>query len=197
MTHVNTKNKKLLSALIALICVAAIIAGASAVYFTVFKNGERSNLDGSEEGNVTDDTLADTDKEVALQTVEGLDATNASNISAWEQIPIVSKELIAKGVSGGEGGEAAGFAHCALRGEYTEGVINLPAGYLEAVFVKEKYRRKGFARALVAAAEEWARAKGCTEFASDCECGNEDSVAFHKAAGFGEVNRIVCFVKKL
>ena len=94
-------------------------------------------------------------------------------------------------------GEAAGFAHCALRGEYTEGVINLPAGYLEAVFVKEKYRRKGFARALVAAAEEWARAKGCTEFASDCECGNEDSVAFHKAAGFGEVNRIVCFVKKL
>lgn len=94
-----------MSALIALICVAAIIAGACAVYFTVFRNGERSNLDGSEEGNVTDDPLEDTEKTFALQTVEGLDATNASNISAWEQIPIVSKELIAKGVSGGEGGQ--------------------------------------------------------------------------------------------
>lgn len=96
-----------------------------------------------------------------------------------------------------ENGEAAGFAHCSLRREYTEGVSSLPAGYLEAVFVKEKYRRKGFARALVAAAEEWARAKGCKEFASDCECGNKDSVAFHKAAGFEEANRIVCFVKEL
>lgn len=96
-----------------------------------------------------------------------------------------------------EGVEAAGFAHCALRRDYTEGVSNLPAGYLEAVFVKEKYRRKGFARELVAEAEEWARAKGCTEFASDCECSNEESIAFHKAAGFGEANRIVCFVKKL
>ena len=96
-----------------------------------------------------------------------------------------------------EGGEAAGFAHCALRGEYTEGVINLPAGYLEAVFVKEKYRRKGFARALVAAAEEWARAKGCTEFASDCESVNATSIAFHNAIGFVEANRIVSFVKKL
>lgn len=94
-------------------------------------------------------------------------------------------------------GEAAGFAHCSLRREYTEGVTSSPAGYLEAVFVKEKYRRKGFARALVAAAEEWARAKGCKEFASDCECGNKDSVAFHKAAGFEEANRIVCFVKEL
>ena len=94
-------------------------------------------------------------------------------------------------------GEAAGFAHCSLRRDYTEGATSSPVGYLEAVFVKEKYRLKGYARELVAAAEEWARAKGCNEFASDCECGNKDSVAFHKAAGFEEANRIVCFVKEL
>lgn len=94
-------------------------------------------------------------------------------------------------------GEAAGFAHCSLRREYTEGVTSSPAGYLEAVFVKEKYRRKGFARELVAAAEDWARSKGCAEFASDCETVNAASIAFHEAIGFTEAGRIVCFVKKL
>ena len=70
-------------------------------------------------------------------------------------------------------GKAAGFAHCQL------------------------LRRRGHARALLAACETWAAGRGCTEFASDCELGNEASRAFHLHAGFDEANRIVCFAKRL
>ena len=57
--------------------------------------------------------------------------------------------------------------------------------------------RRGGARALLAACEDWARARGCREFASDCELDNEASIGFHRAVGFAEANRIVCFAKRL
>ena len=50
-----------------------------------------------------------------------------------------------------------------------------------------------FGRALMAAGVEWARARGCTEFASDALLENELSHAAHKALGFVETCRIVCF----
>lgn len=39
--------------------------------------------------------------------------------------------------------------------------------------------------------------KGCSEFASDCELINETSRLFHINSGFKEVNRVICFTKKL
>ena len=53
------------------------------------------------------------------------------------------------------------------------------------------------ASALLSACEDWAREKGCTEFASDCELDNQGSIAFHLGAGFTEANQIVCFTKRL
>ena len=50
---------------------------------------------------------------------------------------------------------------------------------------------------MLAACEDWARSQGCTEFASDCELENTDSLAFHLKCGFEEMNRIICFAKKL
>jgi aminoglycoside 6'-N-acetyltransferase I len=70
-------------------------------------------------------------------------------------------------------------------------------GYLEGIFVREAYRRRGFAGELLAACEGWARSRGCVEFASDCELSNACSLAFHLCAGFSEANRIICFAKKL
>ena len=58
-------------------------------------------------------------------------------------------------------------------------------------------RRHGVGRALVRAAEEWGRAQGCSEFASDTEIDNEDSAKAHAALGFEEVERIRCFRKSL
>ena len=36
-----------------------------------------------------------------------------------------------------------------------------------------------------------------TEFASNCELGNEDSRKFHMSLGFEETNRIICFRKEI
>lgn len=89
------------------------------------------------------------------------------------------------------------FAHTALRHDYVEGTESSPVGYLEGIFVRKEYRRRGFAKALLMSCEAWAKDMGCTEFASDCELTNETSIFFHEKLGFTEANRIVCFQKKL
>lgn len=93
--------------------------------------------------------------------------------------------------------QAIGFAQCSLRHDYVEGTDHSPVGYLEGIFVEENYRHQGYARKLTEACEVWAREKGCREFASDCELGNRESLAFHLSVGFTEANRIICFTKKL
>ena len=90
-----------------------------------------------------------------------------------------------------------GFAQCQLRHDYVEGTDSSPVGYLEGIFVKPEYRRRGYARRLLSACEQWAKSMGCREFASDCELDNEDSLRFHLKAGFLEANRIICFTKEL
>ena len=90
-----------------------------------------------------------------------------------------------------------GFAQCQLRYDYVEGTDTCPVGYLEGIFVKEEYRNKGYAKELLSECEKWAKEKGCKEFASDCETDNDSGFNFHIAMGFDEVNRIICFTKKL
>ena len=93
--------------------------------------------------------------------------------------------------------QPVGFAQCQLRNDYVEGTDSSPVGYLEGIFIEQDFRRKGHARELLAACEDWARNQGCTEFASDCELENRDSLAFHLNMGFAEANRVICFTKKL
>ena len=92
---------------------------------------------------------------------------------------------------------AVGFAQCGLRHDYVEGTESSPVGYLEGILVEEAYRKKGLAGELLRVCEKWAREQGCTEFASDCELVNEDSLKFHLKMGFKEANRIICFTKKI
>lgn len=96
-----------------------------------------------------------------------------------------------------DGDTPAGFAQCQLRRDYVEGTQTSPVGYLEGIYVLEPYRGRGHARALLAACEQWAKDQGCSEFASDCELDNTDSLRFHLRAGFAEANRIICFTKPL
>jgi aminoglycoside 6'-N-acetyltransferase I len=93
--------------------------------------------------------------------------------------------------------ETIGFAQCQVRYDYVEGTSSSPVGYLEGLFVKEAFRKQGFAKNLVNACEKWAKKKGCHEFASDCEIENEESLAMHLKLGFSEANRIICFKKDL
>ena len=90
-----------------------------------------------------------------------------------------------------------GFAQCQLRYDYVEGTDSSPVGYLEGIYVASEYRKHGIARELLTACESWAKEKGCTEFASDCELENTQSLQFHMKVGFEEANRIICFTKKL
>lgn len=92
---------------------------------------------------------------------------------------------------------AVGFAQCGLRLDYVEGTDSSPVGYLEGIFVEKEYRKKGLAKEMLEACQEWAKEQGCTEFASDCELNNEESLKFHLKMGFVEANRIICFTKKL
>ena len=96
-----------------------------------------------------------------------------------------------------DGETPVGFAQCQLRRDYVEGTESSPVGYLEGIFVAEGYRHQGIARNLLAACEGWAKEQDCTEFASDCELSNVESLRFHLRVGFLEANRIICFTKKL
>ncbi len=93
--------------------------------------------------------------------------------------------------------QAVGFAQCQLRNDYVEGTDTSPVGYLEGIFVERKFRHSGVAKKLLTRCEEWAKEKGCVEFASDCELDNNASLEFHLSMGFAEANRIICFTKQL
>ena len=94
-------------------------------------------------------------------------------------------------------GQYVGVALCCLRHDYVEGCKTSPVGYPEGISIHEEYRHQGIARKLVSECEQWAREKGCSEFASDCELTNISSWNFHLSVGFQEENRIICFRKTL
>jgi aminoglycoside 6'-N-acetyltransferase I len=90
----------------------------------------------------------------------------------------------------------AGFVVVGTR-KYAEGCTNSPVAYLEEWFVDADVRRQGVGKALIAAAEAWARQNGYTELASDTTIDNDVSLASHLALGFTEVERQINFIKKL
>lgn len=95
-----------------------------------------------------------------------------------------------------DSGGPIGFAELSIR-RYAEGCDTDHVGYLEGWYVVPEARRRGVGRALVRAAEQWARAQGCTEFASDALLDNDVSAAAHRALGFTETAQIRCFKKSL
>ena len=93
-------------------------------------------------------------------------------------------------------GSLAGFVEAGSR-PYAEGCGTSPVGYVEAWYIDQDVRRQGFGRALLKAAEDWARQRGYSEMASDALLDNETSHRAHKASGYAEVERIVTFRKSL
>ena len=93
-------------------------------------------------------------------------------------------------------GTLGGFLEAGTR-PYAEGCHTSPVGYIEGWYVDPDLRREGVGRALVEAAEAWARGIGLQEMASDALIDNEVSHQAHLALGYREVERIVCFHKDL
>lgn len=89
-----------------------------------------------------------------------------------------------------------GFIEVGTRA-YAEGCSTSPVAYIEGWYVDPKYQRQGLGRLLVEAAESWARGQGFTEIASDTWLENHASIQAHQALGYEEVERLVCFAKRL
>lgn len=95
-----------------------------------------------------------------------------------------------------EEGALVGLAELSIR-PYVEGCRTEGVGYLEGWWVNPPARGRGIGRMLLVASEDWARAQGCQEFASDTEIDNDESARAHRACGFDEVGLMRCFRKVL
>lgn len=100
-------------------------------------------------------------------------------------------------VSTDEGGALTGFLEVGLRSHADGCDPARPVGFVEGWFVHERNRNQGIGKALLNSAEEWARAQGCVEMASDALIENDGSQRAHEALGFEVVDRCVHFRKKL
>lgn len=95
-----------------------------------------------------------------------------------------------------ENGKLIGFLEASIR-PFVEDCHSDRVGYLEGWFVLPEFRRHGIGGILVKAAENWARAKGCEEMASDSEIGNDLSLQAHLKLGYEETSRLVHLRKDL
>jgi aminoglycoside 6'-N-acetyltransferase I len=110
---------------------------------------------------------------------------------------LAQPERFAQYVFYSEPNVAVGFVEASLRRDYVPGTDSSPVAFLEGIYVAPTSRRRGVAIQLVIEVEGWARAHGCAEFASDTQLENGTSQLVHKALGFHETERIVCFAKSL
>jgi aminoglycoside 6'-N-acetyltransferase I len=95
------------------------------------------------------------------------------------------------------GARAVGFAEAAVRRDAVNGTAGSPVAFLEGLYVEPVARRQGVARALVQRVADWAVAGGFRELASDALIENTASQAMHHALGFEEMERVVCFRRRL
>lgn len=100
-------------------------------------------------------------------------------------------------VSANSAGTLLGFLEIGLRSHADGCDPARPVGYVEGWFVAENLRKQGVGRELMRAAEEWSRAQGCLEMASDALIDNDQSLQAHESLGFEVVDRCVHFRKDL
>lgn len=95
------------------------------------------------------------------------------------------------------GDDLTGFLQVGLRSHADGCDPEHPVGFIEGWFVQEEFRNQGIGKALTAAAEDWARAQGCIEMASDALIDNDVSLRAHQTLGYEVVDRCVHFRKPL
>lgn len=93
-------------------------------------------------------------------------------------------------------GRIVGFLELDYR-KYAPGCRSSPVPFIEGWYVEPGLRGRGVGRALVEAAENRALASGYIEIASDAEIDNGASIGAHLALGYEEVERTVCFRRRL
>jgi aminoglycoside 6'-N-acetyltransferase I len=121
------------------------------------------------------------------------DAPNAREVAMYFRGELKGIEVVLVAVAAED---ILGAAELSIR-PCAEGCVTTRVAYLEGWYVAADGRRQGVGRALLGAAEQWARAQGCTEFASDTRIDNEQSHRAHLGCGFREAARVRCYAKQL
>jgi aminoglycoside 6'-N-acetyltransferase I len=93
--------------------------------------------------------------------------------------------------------KVVGFLEVGLRSHADGCDGDRPVGFIEGWFVVKDQRRRGVGKALMLAAENWARQQGCREIASDTWLDNEPSQRVHEALGFEVVDRCINYRKAI
>jgi aminoglycoside 6'-N-acetyltransferase I len=93
-------------------------------------------------------------------------------------------------------GRLVGFLELDFR-KYAPGCKSSPVAFIEGWYVEPESQGQGIGRALIEAAEAFARAAGHHEIASDAEIENAQGIAAHRALGFDEIERVVYFRRSL
>lgn len=93
-------------------------------------------------------------------------------------------------------GRLCGFLEAAIH-PWAVGCEQRPVGYIEGWYVDTDVRQQGVGKALVEAAEAWARSQGCRQMASDAQIENLTSQQAHSALGYEETYRLVFYKKEL
>jgi aminoglycoside 6'-N-acetyltransferase I len=145
---------------------------------------------------VTIREIAESDREDWVRLREALwpgslsdhDAETRTHFENHAELPVV---LVAEADE-----RIVGFLELDYR-KYAPGCTSSPVPFIEGWYVEPLLQRHGIGRALVEAAEGWARAAGHHEIASDVEAQNSDGIAAHRAVGYQEVERVVCFRRSL
>lgn len=106
--------------------------------------------------------------------------------------PAIAAVFVAARIGGG----LCGFIELGERA-FAEGCKSSPVAYVEAWWVDADVRRRGVGAGLFRRGEAWAREKGYAEIASDALIENAVSLAAHRALGFQEIERVVCFAETL
>ncbi len=94
-------------------------------------------------------------------------------------------------------GDVVGFIEVGLRSHADGCDTRHPVGFVEGWYVEPRYQRRSLGRALMSAAEAWARSQGARELASDTWIDETGSQRAHEALGFEVVDRCIHFRKSL
>jgi aminoglycoside 6'-N-acetyltransferase I len=122
-------------------------------------------------------TVADHLEWNRLRTALWPDQTEA-DMKSWAARPDAVTFVAARSDS-----RLCGFIEAGTR-SYAEGCVSTPVAYVEGWYVDH-------------AVEQWARAQGFRELASDADVANPDSQQAHQHLGFEEVDRAVHYRKTL
>ena len=113
-----------------------------------------------------------------------------------EYVNAGSKWIAAAFIALDEADAPLGFLELNVR-SVAEGCENSPVPHVEGWYVAPNARRTGIGRALMSAAETWAREHGFTEMTSDTTDDYPLSIPAHEANGFEIVERLIALRKRL